>query len=162
MPIYTPPTWHIFPGSLPGQQRNEAWPQPPSRVLIPRRSAACATIPTEPTGLTSRRSAVRCAGLQYMLITTPPPTLPIVGAIVNYKHVRRSKQSRPYSCNGIRNGKHVKVGRSPTCRPVRSSTGVAQDQGFRQGNTCLGFWQSITQCRYLWNVLTFFFLEEVM
>src|SRR5260221_4537774 len=72
-----------------------------------------------------------------------------LNAAINIEHrwgddelapARTGKRSKPCSYSDMRNGRHKTVGRSPTARPVRSSTGVGEGQGVRQCNTCLDFW----------------------
>jgi hypothetical protein len=139
MPICTPPTWRTSPSRSPGERRSEVEQQRKSRVRIPRRNAVSVTIQTEPTDQTNKRFAVRSVATACTPISTPPATSSTAGEIANYAPARTGKQSKPCCCSDIRNGSSNTVGRSPTARPVRSSTGVGQGEESRQCDRCLDF-----------------------
>ena len=139
MPICTPPTWRTFPSRSPGTRRSEVEQQRKSRVHIPRRRAACVTIQIEPTDPTSKRFAAWSVATARMPISTHRSTSNTAGEIANYAPARTGKQSKPCCCGDIRHGSSNTVGRSPTARPVRSSTGVGQGEESRQCDRCLDF-----------------------
>jgi hypothetical protein len=81
---------------------------------------------TEPTGPTSKRFAVSSVATARTPISTQRSTSSTAGETMNYAPARTGKQSRPCCCNDMRLGRHNTVGRSPTARPVLSSTGVGE------------------------------------
>ena len=120
------------------------------------------TIRTELTDQTSKRFAAESVATARTPISTPPLTSNTDGEIPNYAPARTGRKSKYCFCSDIWYGRSNTVGRSPTARLVRSSTGVGQGEEFGQMSDLSRFLATISQSHLLLlfslSKSTFFFI----
>ena len=103
------------------------------------------TIRTELTDQTSKRFSAESVATARTPISTPPLTSNTDGEIPNYAPARTGRKSKYCFSSDIWYGRSNTVGRSPTARLVRSSTGVGQGEEFGQVSYLSRFLATISQ-----------------